>query len=484
MNSIRYRKSILIGLLITLVILFGMIVPASASKIQLAKYLVNEGPFVLGDTIQFRIEVVNTWDLGTGVVNTQTVTDILPNGTEIVLDPNLVLGPQENAIFDIDYVVTQTDVENEQVLNIVVLEGKDSNDDSITASTSSQAIIINPSIDIEKATNGEDADNPTGPLIPVGDTVTWTYVAINTGNVELTSIEVTDNILGLMCTIASLAPGESSTCTATGNAQPGQYENLGTATGTTPAGTEVSDEDPSHYFGVEASIDIEKATNGEDADNPTGPLIPVGDTVTWTYVAINTGNVELTSIEVTDNILGLMCTIASLAPGESSTCTATGNAQPGQYENLGTATGTTPAGTEVSDDDPSHYFGEVEEEGCTYTQGYWKNHQEDWPVDSLELGDESYSQEELLNLLKTPTKGDASIILAYQLIAAKLNVENGASPSTIQNTLEDADEWMAQFDAKLPYRIKTNTEQGQIAVELAETLDQYNNGIIGPGHCD
>jgi len=91
----------------------------------------------------------------------------------------------------------------------------------------------------------------------------------------------------MWCTIASLAPGESSTCTATGNAQPGQYENLGTATGTTPAGTEVSDEDPSHYFGVEASIDIEKATNGEDADNPTGPLIPVGDTVTWTYVVTN-----------------------------------------------------------------------------------------------------------------------------------------------------------------------------------------------------
>ena len=72
----------------------------------------------------------------------------------------------------------------------------------------------------------------------------------------------------------------------------------------------------------------------------------------------------------------------------------------------------------------------------------------------------------------------------YQLIAAKLNVENGASPSTIQTTLEDADEWMAQFDGKLPNRIKTNTKQGQIAVELAETLDQYNNGIIGLGHCD
>ena len=258
MKSVSYRKSIQIVVLITLVILFGMTVPASASKIELAKYVVNEGPFVLGDTIQFRVEIGNPWDPADGVVNTQTVTDILPNETEIVLDPNLVLGPQENAIFDIDYVVTQTDVENEQVFNMVVVEGTDSNNDFISASTGTRAIIINPSIDIEKATNGEDADNPTGPLIPVGDPVTWTYVVTNTGNVELTSIEVRDDILGLICTIESLAPGESSTCTATGNAQPGQYNNLGTATGTTPAGTEVSDEDPSHYFGEVEDEDRER----------------------------------------------------------------------------------------------------------------------------------------------------------------------------------------------------------------------------------
>ena len=48
-------------------------------------------------------------------------------------------------------------------------------------------------------------------------------------------------------------------------------------------------------------IDIEKATNGEDADNPTGPFILVGDPVEWTYVVTNTGDVQLSNVVVTDD---------------------------------------------------------------------------------------------------------------------------------------------------------------------------------------
>ncbi|MDP6350564.1 MAG: hypothetical protein QGG58_12465, partial [Chloroflexota bacterium] len=69
-------------------------------------------------------------------------------------------------------------------------------DDPVNGTT----IIPEPDIDIEKATNGEDADDPTGPLVPVGDAVTWTYVVTNTGNVELTNsggltIDAVDTIL-------------------------------------------------------------------------------------------------------------------------------------------------------------------------------------------------------------------------------------------------------------------------------------------------
>ncbi|MFW2333091.1 hypothetical protein, partial [Ilumatobacter sp.] len=45
-----------------------------------------------------------------------------------------------------------------------------------------------PAIDIEKFVNGVDADDPTGPVVAVGDTVTFTYVVTNTGEVPLDDV--------------------------------------------------------------------------------------------------------------------------------------------------------------------------------------------------------------------------------------------------------------------------------------------------------
>ena len=225
-------------------------------------------------------------------------------------------------------------------------------------------VVQEPAIDLEKATNGKDADNPPGPTITVGDAVTWTYAVTNTGNVTLTNVTVTDDVLGaITCPQTTLAPGGVMTCTAFGTATEGQYANLGTVTGETETGQEVNDEDPSHYNGRvadEPAIDLEKATNGEDADDPPGPTITVGDPVTWTYVVVNTGNVTLTNVAVTDDVLGAIdCPQTTLAPGAEMTCTAGGTAAEGQYANLGTVTGETETGQEVSDEDPSHYNGRV-----------------------------------------------------------------------------------------------------------------------------
>ena len=273
--------------------------------------------------------------------------------------------------------------------------------DPATDDDPSHYLVGDPAIDIEKDTNGDDADNTTGPLLAPGDPVTWTYVVTNTGDVALIDVEVTDSQgETVVCpsgdhTIALFLPGDSVTCTATGTAAVGAYENIADVTGTpaqladpaadpsNPANYEptgqddVIDDDPSHYTAYDAALEIEKATNGEDADVVPGPIVNPGDPVTWTYAVTNPSNTPVMNAVVSDDQgVTVNCgngtnTIPVVLPGETVTCTGSAAATEGQYENLGSVTGT-PAledpenpGTydpidgadPVGDDDPSHYFG-------------------------------------------------------------------------------------------------------------------------------
>jgi hypothetical protein len=124
-------------------------------------------------------------------------------------------------------------------------------------------------------------------------------------------------------------------------------------------------------------------------------------------------------------------------------------------------------------------------ESCTHTQGYWKTHPAAWPVDSLVLGDQTYTAEELLALLNLPTIGDASRLLARQFIAAKLNIASGSDPSAIAAAVEAADSLLDDYAGKLPYGIAIASEPGQQAVDLEFELALYNAGFLpqGPPHC-
>jgi len=251
------------------------------------------------------------------------------------------------------------------------------------------AFVAKPSVKIETATNGIDADNGTGPTIAFGSNVKWTYVVRNTGNVTLTNVTVRDNKLGAICTIGSLAIGATRTCTKTGTATSGQYANVGTSTAYYGTRT-ITNSDPSHYKGANRptpSINIEAATNGIDADNGSGPLVPFGKNVTWTYVVKNTGNTALNNVLVRDNKLGAICTIGNLAIGATRTCTKTGTATSGQYANLATATGN--YGTQnVTDSDPSHYIGANKPAAATYSVGdlVWADNNNDASQNNGEAG--------------------------------------------------------------------------------------------------
>ena len=245
------------------------------------------------------------------------------------------------------------------------------------------ATVAAPAVDIQKSTNGHDADSAPGPSLEVGTTVNWTYLVTNVGNTTFDSthtIVVTDDqgeaVFCLSITFEPLEPLEpldSMACTATGTVQIGPYSNVGTVEVHTNVFVPVlvaSDTDASHYTGVGSpGIRIEKSTNGEDADTPAEAVgIFAGTTVTWQYVVENTGAVPLSNVVVTDDKLGAICTIGTLGVGQPPvSCTANGLAvltsglPGGVYANVGTVTadalgGPGPDGrTSISDSDPSHY---------------------------------------------------------------------------------------------------------------------------------
>jgi hypothetical protein len=123
--------------------------------------------------------------------------------------------------------------------------------------------------------------------------------------------------------------------------------------------------------------------------------------------------------------------------------------------------------------------------GCTYTQGYYKNHEE-VVVAILGVGGTinigTAARPILLNAaqidanLETPPKGgNAYLILSHQLITALLNIQSGATaPAGVTAAIASA-------RAILVGGVSAGETADAIA--LAAILDDFNNGITGPGHC-
>ena len=124
--------------------------------------------------------------------------------------------------------------------------------------------------------------------------------------------------------------------------------------------------------------------------------------------------------------------------------------------------------------------------GCTLTQGYWKNHEEEWSG-PLTLGTgplSSYTEVQLLSIFRQPVRGNGLISLAHQLIAAKLNIAAGASvPTNVRNAINAA-------DALIGGNLVGGSGGGYLSPDLTSMLtailDQYNNGNArgGPQHCN
>jgi hypothetical protein len=132
----------------------------------------------------------------------------------------------------------------------------------------------------------------------------------------------------------------------------------------------------------------------------------------------------------------------------------------------------------------------VDPAGCTFTQGYWKTHNaiicavdplsplcQPWPVKGMPLGNNFYNFIQLVAILETPAQGNGLITLAHQLIAAQLNIFNGADASTIMPDINAANALIGNLVVGVDYLPPSATSA------LVTALANYNEGATGPGHC-
>ena len=71
--------------------------------------------------------------------------------------------------------------------------------------------------------------------------------------------------------------------------------------------------------------------------------------------------------------------------------------------------------------------------------------------------------------------------LYAQLLAAKLNIASGADGSAVSQAITQADAFLATH-AAADWQSLSAAERQSVLTWMA-TLDDYNNGRIGPGHC-
>ncbi|MFC0581539.1 DUF7507 domain-containing protein [Micrococcoides hystricis] len=288
------------------------------------------------------------------------------------------------------YTVTQEDLDNQAELpNSAEVTGGYPYTSAITGEDMNEKVLANskatvtvpkaePAVTVEKTVDGEKSVQKKA-----GETATWTIRAQNTGNVTLHNVKLVDTWAGgavnLTCKsgeeeidvlggTATLPVGAEFTCAGESEITQDHVDseealpNTVTLTGTTQKG---DGEDPGSGQGdvvsaqdtatvavpvAEPMLSLQKTVTNwsQDAD-----VLTAGDTIEYNFIVTNTGNISIKDTKIDDpQVSNLTCEgDATLAPGESLTCTAShvltgADVDDGQktYDNTAVATGATTKG--------------------------------------------------------------------------------------------------------------------------------------------
>jgi uncharacterized repeat protein (TIGR01451 family)/gliding motility-associated-like protein len=292
----------------------------------------GDGVVNVGDSIVYNFTVTNT---GNVTVSNLTIDDAVIGVTGLAVTPS-TLAPGQSGTATATYAITQADIDNGGVHNIATANGTDPNNNPVSDNSNDPTPLdpTSPDYDptcptctftdlqqtplIELLKDGAYADTNGDGVVNVGDSIVYNFTVTNTGNVTVSNLTIDDAVIGvtgLVVTPSILAPGAVGSATTTyaitqEDIDLGQVLNIAYANGTDPNGDIVFDdsEDPTPFDPNDSTTIVildqtsaialvkEGYFNDENGDGYAQP----GETITYSFVATNTGNTTLNNVVVVE----------------------------------------------------------------------------------------------------------------------------------------------------------------------------------------
>ncbi|MDQ2996084.1 MAG: DUF11 domain-containing protein, partial [Chloroflexota bacterium] len=303
----------------------------------------------VGEAIPYTLTAKNNGDVALREV---TIND--PNVSLSECAPR-TLDPGKTLVCRGSHTVTSDDMQRETLVNTASAAGRTADGQTISSAAASATItrVLVPHLALTKRADETEYTN-------LGDTLHYTLVATNDGNVVLNNVIIRDTyVQDFSCTPeqpTTLNPGDSLTCTGTYMVSfytggPGSsVTNIATVTATDPSNTTVSATASLTIPRVNPSLSLTKRANPTTFDD-------AGEIITYTMITTNTGDVPLNNVSISDSMLAtLNCTPSqptTLAPGSSLRCTGRYTISDADDDrctvtNTATATGTDRSGRTIT----------------------------------------------------------------------------------------------------------------------------------------
>jgi hypothetical protein len=301
------------------------------------------GNGLVGDELHYTITVTNTGDEDlANLVVTDTV-DGHPSVPVPGAPSELEAG--DSIELEFTYTVQEGDDESPLSNSVTATATGVTSGEEVESTSECETVISHPEITVEKT---------CPPLAHVGDELHYTITVTNTGDEDLANLVVTDTVDGHPSVPVPGAPseleaGDSIELEFTYTVQEGDDDPLPNSVTASATGV-ISEASVESIAGcvtdiIHPGILIEKSVD-ED-------LVPVGTTVTYTYVVTNTGDTTLYDVSVDDDVLGHIGDIPVLEPGDENAVTLTKDFVVGvdPVTNVATASGDDVLGHTVSSTD-------------------------------------------------------------------------------------------------------------------------------------